>query len=113
MKQLLLLFVMFFLFPGYLRATEFPVIFVDSSGETIRLNKQPERVVSLVPPVTEMLLRIGAGETLLGITHHSVLPPETAGKEIIGGFLNPDLDRVAAKGLVAVLTGEIEKTKHP
>jgi iron complex transport system substrate-binding protein len=96
MKRLLLLFVMFFLFPGYLGATEFPVIFVDSSGETIRLNKQPERVVSLVPSVTEMILRIGAGKTLLGITHHSVLPPETAGKEIIGGFLNPDLDRVAA-----------------
>lgn len=96
MKRLSLLLFMLFLLPGYLGATKLPVIFTDSSGAEIRLNKQPERVVSLVPSVTEMILRIGAGESVVGITHHCVLPPETAGKKIVGGFLNPDFNRVAA-----------------
>ncbi len=109
MKRLSLLLFMLFLLHGYLGATELPVIFTDSSGAEIRLNKQPERVVSLVPSVTEMILRIGAGESVVGITHHSVLPPETAGKEIIGGFLSPDLDRVAALHSDVIFYADLQK----
>ncbi|WP_446007956.1 adenosylcobinamide amidohydrolase [Candidatus Electrothrix sp.] len=74
----------------------FPLIFTDSGGKEITVQAAPQRVVSLVPSVTEMLLRIGAGDAVKGITYHSVLPQETAGKVIMGGFFRPDLDRVAA-----------------
>lgn len=82
--------------PAPLLAAEYPVIFTDCSGREVVLEKQPNRMVSLVPSVTEMLLRIGASDSLIGITHHSLLPPETAGKEILGGFFKPDLEKVAA-----------------
>lgn len=75
--------------------TDFPLRFKDSGEKEIILKATPQRVVSFVPSVTEMLLRIGAGDAVKGITSHSVLPPEAAGKEIIGGFLKPDLDKVA------------------
>ncbi len=97
MKRFNILLIIFFLLqPGILPAAQYPVSFTDSSGREIVLDKMPERVVSLVPSVTEMLLRIGAADAVVGITHHSVLPPESAGKEIIGGFFAPDLERVAA-----------------
>lgn len=97
MKRFTLLLIMFILLlPGNVWSAEYPVSFTDANGREISLNKQPQRVVSLVPSVTEMLLRIGAADSVIGITHHSVLPPESAGKEIIGGFFSPDLERVAA-----------------
>ena len=109
MKRLSLLFFILFLIPGYLRATEFPLIFTDSSGVEIRLDKPPERVVSLVPSVTEMILRIGAGDSVVGITHHCVLPPETAGKEIVGGFLSPVSDRVVALHPDVIFYADLQK----
>jgi len=109
MKRLPFLLFMLFLLPRYLGAAELPIIFTDSSGVEIRLNKQPERVVSLVPSVTEMMLRIGAGESVVGITHHCVLPLETAGKEIVGGFLSPDLDRVAALHPDVIFYADLQK----
>ena len=48
-----------------------------------------------MPSITEILLRIGAEEPLKGITYHSTRPHQAAGKEIIGGFFSPDLDKVA------------------
>ncbi len=74
---------------------DFPLRFKNSGEKEIILKAAPQRVVSFVPSVTEMLLRIGAGDRVKGITYHSILPPEAAGKEIIGGFLKPDLDKVA------------------
>jgi adenosylcobinamide amidohydrolase/ABC-type Fe3+-hydroxamate transport system substrate-binding protein len=41
-------------------------------------------------------MRIGAAERVIGITYHSVLPPETAGKSRIGSFSRPDIERIAA-----------------
>jgi len=96
MKQLNILVMFFLLMPCSLQAVEYPFIFTDSTGKEITLASQPSRVVSLVPSVTEMLMRIGAKDSVVGITYHSVLPPESAGKEIIGGFFSPDLDLVAA-----------------
>lgn len=76
--------------------TAFCFEFTDSAGTSVIVADSPERVVSLVPSITEIILRIGGGESVQGITYHSVLPPESAGKAIVGGFFSPDLDRVEA-----------------
>ena len=76
-------------------AKNYPIAFVDSVGSEIVVSQQPIRVVSLVPSITEILLSIGAGQSVVGITHQSALSPETDGKAIVGGFLSPDLKRVA------------------
>jgi ABC-type Fe3+-hydroxamate transport system substrate-binding protein/adenosylcobinamide amidohydrolase len=73
-----------------------PVRFVDTAGRQVEIGAMPQRVVSLVPTITEMLIRLGAADRMVGITWHSVLPPAGAGKTIIGGFLHPDVERVAA-----------------
>ncbi len=74
----------------------YPLNFKDSSGRDIVIRKEPAKVVSLVPSITEIICRIGAGDKLKAITHHSTYPPETAGKDIVGGFLRPDLDLAAS-----------------
>ena len=45
-----------------------------------------DRIISLVPSVTEMLYEIGAADQLVGVTDYCVYPPEAAKKEKIGGI---------------------------
>ena len=104
-----LLAMLLFLLPVSSQAAEYPFTFNDSAEKTITLQKQPQRVVSLVPSVTEMLLRIGVDEAVTGITYHSTLPPQTDGKEIIGGFFRPNLDRVAACKPDVIFYADLQK----
>lgn len=73
-----------------------PVTLTDSAGTTVVLEKAPERVVSLVPSLTEMIFRLGAGDCLVGLTYHDTLPPEVNQKVIVGGFLTPSLTHLEA-----------------
>lgn len=94
MKRLLLLIFLLLLMPGNALAKYIPVSFTDSSGREVVFTSPPCQVVSLVPSISEIIMEIGAGDCLLGTTHHSVLPAGLAGKSCIGGFFSPDLDRV-------------------
>ena len=74
----------------------YPHLFADSAGSKITITAPPRRVVSLVPSITEMLKRIGAADSVVGMTYHSAMVPEADQKTIVGGFFRPDMDRVAA-----------------
>jgi len=71
-------------------------VLVDASGRTHRFDQPPANIVSLVPSVTELLFRIGAGDAVAGVTYHDVHPPQAAAKPVVGGFFAPSLDRIAA-----------------
>ncbi|MEN8199155.1 MAG: ABC transporter substrate-binding protein, partial [Thermodesulfobacteriota bacterium] len=97
MKQIQYLAIaLWFSFLGTVQAAEFPLTFTDSAGDETTLTARPQRVVSLVPSVTEMLMRIGAAESVVGITHHSLVPYQAGDKTVVGGFLKPDPSRVAS-----------------
>ncbi len=70
--------------------------FVDDAGETIVILKPPTRVVSLVPSITEILHKIGAGHCIKAVTYHDAYPAENARKEIVGGYFSPSLDVIEA-----------------
>jgi iron complex transport system substrate-binding protein len=70
------------------------------------------RVVSLAPSATATVTALGAAEALVGVTAHCD-PPGDAGAahgesppETVGGWLNPDLDRVADLDPDVVLTSD-------
>ncbi len=73
-----------------------PVTFTDSIGQTFSIQHPPSRVVCLVPSVTEMIFRIGAGKKVIGVTYHSTYPPAASLKPVVGGFFSPSLKRIAA-----------------
>ncbi len=77
-------------------STEPVLIFTDSTQQEKVLPHIPRRVVSLVPSVTEILLRLGVADALVGTTYHSRLQPGRMERTIVGGFFRPDLDRVEA-----------------
>jgi hypothetical protein len=45
-------------------AADTPLIFKDASGRNCIIDKTPQGIVSLVPPITEILFRIGAGDAV-------------------------------------------------
>lgn len=90
--HLLILSLLFAVWAGNVLA--YPFEFKDDSGNKITIKREPERVVSLVPGITEIILEIGAGHALKGITYHSTHLPGTAEMKIVGGFFSPDPERI-------------------
>jgi iron complex transport system substrate-binding protein len=54
----------------------------------------PQRIVSIVPAVTEMLFAIGAGPNVVAVSSFDTWPPEVKGLTRVGGLLDPDIERV-------------------
>ncbi|WP_457553030.1 helical backbone metal receptor [Desulfobacula sp.] len=74
----------------------YPVTIQDSKGNSLTFFAPPKRVVSIVPAATEMLFAIGGKEAVKAITIYDTGIAGTQGKQIIGGFLNPSLDKIKA-----------------
>ena len=77
-------------------AFSYPVEFFDSQGNKITINDRPSHVVSLVPSITEIIFKIGAGDAVKAVTYHDTYPPDAATKETIGGFFSPSLNIIKA-----------------
>ena len=56
----------------------------------------PQRIISLIPSVTEMLFAIGAGPRIVGVSNFDRFPPEAATKTKVGGLIDPDIERILA-----------------
>ncbi|MBI4634883.1 MAG: cobalamin-binding protein [Candidatus Rokubacteria bacterium] len=68
---------------------------VDASGAALDLGRPPQRIVSLIPSVTETLCHLGLEDRLVGVTVYCVEPRDIVrGKTRIGGEKNPDLERI-------------------
>jgi iron complex transport system substrate-binding protein len=52
------------------------------------------RIISMTPSVTESLFALGCGDRVVAVTDFCSYPPEAAEKERLGGFFNPNLERL-------------------
>jgi ABC-type Fe3+-hydroxamate transport system substrate-binding protein len=63
--------------------------FTDNLNRTIFLPKAPERIISLVPSQTELLVDLGLEEKIVGVTKFCVYPAHLRkSKHIVGGTKN-------------------------
>lgn len=76
----------------------YPVSVSDAAGVTSEFDKAPTKVVSLVPSVTEMIFKIGAGDAVKGVSYHDTYPAEVNTRKIVGGFFSPSLKIIEAIG---------------
>jgi len=83
--------------------------FVDADGRRISLDAPPQRVVSLVPAVTEIIFALGAGDRIRAVTYHDTWPPEAAALPVVGGFAAPDPRRIAAVAPEVVFVSSLHK----
>lgn len=66
----------------------------DSSGTRITLKKPACRIVSTVPSNTEILYALGLKDHVVGLTRYCGKTCDTKGKVIIGGWANPDYEKI-------------------
>lgn len=67
----------------------------DIRGRAFTFEAPPQRVVSLVPSLTETLFDLGAGGDVVGITDFCIFPPELALPRV-GGTKNPRVEEIRA-----------------
>jgi iron complex transport system substrate-binding protein len=77
----------------------YPRVVVDDLGREVELPDRPEAVGSLAPSITETLFALGAEDRLAGVTTADDYPPEVADYPVIGGYREPNFERVVALGI--------------
>jgi iron complex transport system substrate-binding protein len=55
---------------------------------------RPQRIVSLVPALTEMLYAIGAGPQVVAVSSYDEYPPDVKALPRVGALLDPDTERI-------------------
>lgn len=54
------------------------------------------RIVSMAPNITETLFALGLGDRVAGVTRFCAWPPEAREKPSVGGFIDPNYERIVA-----------------
>ena len=82
------------------------VVILATTGSTA----PAQRIVSLIPAVTEMLFAIGDGQRIVGVTNYDHHPPEVSRLVRVGGLLDPDVERILSlrPDLVVLYNTQVE-----
>jgi iron complex transport system substrate-binding protein len=83
----------------------YPMTIVDDIGREVTLEKQPERIVSLLPSLTEILFALDGGDRVVGVTNWCNYPEETANREKIGDLFSPNTELILSLNPDLILTG--------
>ncbi|MFI3291295.1 MAG: helical backbone metal receptor [Opitutales bacterium] len=68
---------------------------IDARGDKVSINQVPERIACISPSTTELIFAIGAGDNILANSRFCRFPDEATKKIKIGGFLDPDFEKIA------------------
>jgi len=73
---------------------------------------QAQRVVSMAPNITETVFALGCGHRLVGVTDFCVYPPEGAALPKVGGYVNPNFEKLLVlRPDLVLLHGRHEKVE--
>jgi iron complex transport system substrate-binding protein len=89
-----------------------PAAFTDDMGRQVSLTHVPQRIVSHVPSITEMLFALGLDDRLVGVSDYCDFPEAAKNKPKVGDYFNPSVERIVALDPDLVLTdGHSESIK--
>jgi iron complex transport system substrate-binding protein len=77
----------------------------DDLGRLVAINGTPQRIISLAPSNTEILFALGLGDKVVGVTGQDDYPPEALNKTKVGGYDNPDIEKIIALNPDLILAG--------
>lgn len=73
-----------------------PVVVQDDRGRRVELPAPPQRIVSLLPSLTETVCALGACARLVGIDRHSDRPASVAKLPRLGGLEDTQIERLVS-----------------
>lgn len=83
----------------------------DDRGQTVKISKVPERIVSISPVATEILFALGAGDRVVGVDKYANYPPgavemKNSGElKIVGGYATLSVEKVISLNPDLVIVG--------
>ncbi|MCR4964735.1 MAG: ABC transporter substrate-binding protein [Bacteroidales bacterium] len=81
--------------------------YTDSYNREVVLEKEPQRIISLSPAITELLFMIDAGDRLVGISDYCNYPEETKKIPKVGGMQNINMETMLSLHPDVVLIGSM------
>lgn len=84
----------FFLFSNCHAASVKMRKLVDQTGRKIEIPKNPKRVISLTPSITEIIYDINREDCLKGVTKYSDFPVQAEKLPKIGSYIQLDLEKI-------------------
>lgn len=88
-----------------------PMEVTDQLGRVVKLDKIPERIISLSPSNTEILFALGLADKVVAVTDYCNFPPEAQAKPKIGGFTTTNIEQVVVLSPDLVLATEIHEAR--
>ena len=67
-----------------------------SIDKKVKIEKEPERIISLSPTLTETVFAMGKGDRLVGRTDYCDFPAEAAKVDSIGTITNPSIEKIVS-----------------
>ena len=84
----------------------------DSYNREIKLDSEPQKIISLSPGITEMIFLLHAEDKLIGISDYCNFPEETQNISKIGGLQNINIEKIISLQPDVVLIGSIIPKKE-
>jgi len=69
---------------------------VDERGVAVNLSRAPQRIVTLLPSLTESVCALGACDRLVGVDRYSNWPDAVRALPQVGGGLDPNVEAIVA-----------------
>ena len=73
-----------------------PIDLVDDRGVTVKFQQPPQRIVSLLPSLTETVCELGQCARLVGVDRYSNYPASVRSLPQVGGGIDPIIEAVVA-----------------
>lgn len=87
--------------------TDFYLEYTDSYNRKVKLDSEPQRIISLSPAITEMVFMLQSEEKLVGISDFCNYPPETARIKKVGGLIDLNIEYLMSLNPDLILIGSI------
>lgn len=84
----------------------FPAKVTDGTGAQVTVKKEPKRIVSLIPSMTETAYALGLGDRMVGVTENDDYPTKVKKVEKVGG-MEIDTEKVLSLKPDLVLASEL------
>lgn len=81
-----------------------------SASRQVVNSQYPQRVICAAPSAVEIVFALDCGDRVVGVSDFVVYPPEATEKPLIGGYFNPNYERILSmKADLLILQGKSEK----
>lgn len=75
---------------------KYPLTVKDSFDREVTIDKEPERIVSLGPNITETIFSLGNGKKLIGRTEYCDYPNDVKKIDSVGTLAEPSIEKIAS-----------------